>query len=50
MNRKAAPCWQMSDFEAVVFLLIVTLMVALAVIVAWEQSTVHRTTIPNELR
>jgi hypothetical protein len=28
--------WHMSDFEAAVFLLIVALMVALAVTVAWE--------------
>ena len=27
--------WQMSDFEAAVFIVIVALMVALAVIVAW---------------
>jgi hypothetical protein len=28
--------WHMSDFDAAVFLLIVALMVALAVTVAWE--------------
>ena len=27
--------WQMSDFEAAVFIVVVALMVALAVIVAW---------------
>lgn len=32
---KARAMWQMSDFEAVVFILIVAAMVALAVAVAW---------------
>ena len=41
--------WQMSDFEAAVFLLIVALMVALAVTVAWERGRALslRTTIPT---
>ena len=32
--------WQMSDFEAAVFMLAVALMVALVTIVTWERS--HR--------
>ena len=36
MKPRGRAMWHMSDFEAAVFLLIVALMVALAVSVAWE--------------
>ena len=36
MKPRGRAMWQMSDFEAAGFLLIATLMVALAVSMAWE--------------
>ena len=35
MNREAAPCGRCRIFKAAVFIVVVALMVALAVMVAW---------------